>query len=116
MAMSTSTSSSITSTSEATGSTATVMNNASEDISFSKRLKLSETVFDIPKCDNSERTILDLDLLINFVAQFACPQCFGNIKAHVNKNKSKGLVKCIEVVFQECDFLNIFYTSHTDNK
>nr|KAI8732811.1 hypothetical protein BgiMline_029536 [Biomphalaria glabrata] len=47
--------SSTVSTSEATGSTATLMNKAPEDISFSRKLKLSETVFDIPKFDNSER-------------------------------------------------------------
>ena len=64
-----------------------------------------------------ERTIIELSLLIEFAMKFKCTNCCGLIKASINKAKSKGFAKCIEVYCGSCDeVVNTLFTSRRTDK
>jgi hypothetical protein len=84
--------------------------------SFAKKLKRARAVIEEPITDSSERTIIDLPLLLKFVASFNCPSCNGKIETQIVEGKSKGFAKYVEAVCLECEFRNSFCTSYPLDK
>lgn len=91
-----------------------VSTKSTSSTSFAKKLKTTRSTIEEPKTDSSNRTIIDLPLLLKFLSSFNCPDCNGKIEAYIVEVKSKGFAKYVETFCHVCGFRNSFCTSDTE--